>query len=75
MTMIERVARAILPMFDGADDFVKECALISARAAIDAMREPTDEVKAEINELAGPQAVAWWVAGHRTMIDVALKEI
>ena len=33
-----------------------------------------EEAKAAIDKVAGPSAVAWWVAGHYTMIDAALAE-
>ncbi|GHC61526.1 hypothetical protein [Limoniibacter endophyticus] len=71
MTMIERVARAISKS-EINDERGWEAFLPEARAAIEAMREPTSETKAAINSIAGPVAVAYWLAGHETMINAAL---
>lgn len=77
MTMIERVATACREavMEDrGRSVPFEEMSFIVARAAIEAMREPTEATKTAIRDIAGPAAVAWWVAGHYTMIDTALSE-
>lgn len=85
MTMVERVARALC-VAAGHDPDSPTCDVFSlddpdciypwagfraqARAAIEAMREPTDEMK----------AVVYWVensdlpSGWRAMIDAALQE-
>lgn len=79
--MIERVARAIVDTWaagavgvegggwDAQDDFGKDAARKCARAAIAAMREPTDEMK---------QAGFWdgnaTLSTYRAMIDAALEE-
>lgn len=46
------VARAILPGIDEAADFVKECAFITAQAAITALRPHIEAEKAEAVRLA-----------------------
>jgi hypothetical protein len=70
MTMIERVARAIAEAQgdepDGDKDFERE-----ARAAIAAMREPTDRMLAAANwsrDGAGH-------GGYEAMIDAAKKQL
>ena len=73
--MIERVAKAIdAAANDAADDYEEYCsprmALAAARAAIEAMREPTDEMfrdGQEISELKMAEET-WWA-----MIDAALN--
>jgi len=84
MTMIERVARAIYEDISAGADDMESC-IIAARAAIEAMREPTDSmVKAGIKREVG------WEYGERgcpddgphvsshasytAMIDAALAE-
>lgn len=59
--MIERVAKAIC----GPDD---PCRLDLARAAIEAMREPTSDMVAAANRNNHPRDEETW----RTMVDAAL---
>lgn len=68
--MVERVAQAIFPAFDHIADveYRKVIAGCWARAAIEAMREPTNDVhKAMCAAYNSPASI--WVAG----IDAALK--
>lgn len=83
MTMIEKVARAIARSIDiDPDDGRAEDAMkwirITAKAAIEAMREPSDEmiIAADIYVEDGSE---WGkqktiVEGYQQMIDAALKE-
>lgn len=71
--MIERVARALAKLADNDNwnEFVPD-----ARAAIEAMREPTDAMMAAV-DCAGEKA-DWlsgraWTAAWQAMIDEALK--
>lgn len=74
-SMIERVADAIMRADDGNPAY-REIYLRSARAAIEAMREPTDAMTAEGGDTPcgqfypGSQAANIW----RNMIDVALTQ-
>lgn len=71
MTMIERVARAIADHNGWDENELKEQwddLIGQTRAAITAMREPTDEMK----EKAWP--VTDYVKYWKTMIDAALEE-
>lgn len=76
MTMLEQVARAIAKDQHGTADAVGELERQTARAAIAAMREPTDEMVAAADKLEkdlGPFGTPknWrWQA----MIDAALSE-
>ena len=74
--MVERVAEAIDAAMSDAAGFERERAIAGARAAIEAMREPTEEMA-----IAG----AIGIGGHmpspldaadawRAMIDAALQE-
>lgn len=70
-SMVERVARAIAMKNEGwtknAKDYIPH-----ARAAIEAMREPTEamaEAAESPNDYRGTQYTTW-----RTMIDAALNE-
>lgn len=80
MNMIERVARALDPdlwrVMDGGSHLPssKCLSLLHARTAIEAMREPTAEMKAAVREAGGVQALAYANAAWPTMIDAALKE-
>jgi hypothetical protein len=75
-TMLERVADALAKAegMGGDPERTRKVYMPLARVAIEAMREPTNEAKVAISSIAGPSAVAWWIAGHYTMIDVALSE-
>ena len=82
--MVEKVARAMaekskarqpgmhtlnsLPM-DGKEDFLE-----MARAAIEAMRETTPQMRVAVRQAGGPQALAYANAAWPTMIDAALKD-
>lgn len=70
--MIERVARAISKQF-GVDDPDKmwPYAVPHARAAIEAMREPTDEMVARLEGYE--ESVDEKRAGWQAAIDVVLK--
>lgn len=78
--MIERVAKAIFAdRYPGEDwkDYQKRDYCGHARAAIEAMREPTEAMMAAV-DCAGVKA-EWlsgkaWAAGYRAMIDAALSE-
>ena len=84
MTMIEKIARAIAShAYDGGapDDVVpiiatraqwQEWATKRARAAVEAMREPTGEMRAALTEAIGENAMPGevWAAA----IDAAMKE-
>ena len=78
--MVERVARAICASndvdFDSVSEQVKQnCRLLDARAAIEAMREPTEAMVAE--GLRKPTGMIEWIAAVKVswqaMIDEALK--
>ncbi len=69
MTMIEKVARAILHSMDITDGLNITSAVTYAEAAIEAMREPTEEMKEELNCLCSV-----FVADWNKIIDAALKE-
>lgn len=64
-TMIERVARAIAKA-DATDSYEE-----LARAAIEAMRDPTDTMMDAINEHAGSIAPEY---AYQDAIDAALNE-
>lgn len=69
--MIERVARAIYDASEPSCEWaeaIHDIYYIVARAAIIAMREPTDEMLDEVSQLHSPTAT--W----KRMIDAALKE-
>lgn len=70
-SMMERVSAAILPAFDHIPnkDYRRVIAGCWARAAIEAMRRPTDEMVAAANRNNHPRDIDTW----RTMIDEALK--
>ena len=83
MTMIEKVARAIYashpfndnhdsphPGFDGLTPDWRETLFANARAALEAMREPTPEMLAAFVDGDDPGYTADWQA----MIDAALTE-
>lgn len=77
--MLERVVEANRRAWDDWPDPIdlSNVEKVRRHAAIEvlkAMREPDEEAKAEVRRLGGPQALAFWLAGHNTMIDVALKE-
>ncbi|RVI65314.1 hypothetical protein [Sinorhizobium meliloti] len=80
-TMIERVARSICAArhdefndWDSLDGDERGQFMTEARAVIDAMREPTDEMIAagDMPDCDNPQKDAEGV--YRNMIDAALKE-
>jgi len=68
---IEQVARVLFPAtFESDDNSSKRYALSQARAAIEAMREPTDAMDKKGNAVLDDGALYVWQA----MIDAALKE-
>lgn len=90
LSMVERVARSICDIYEAGDERVSEAALAAARAAITAMREPTDTMwEAGAESLYGHprhKAEEWAkddkyeTSGHiadevyKKMIDAALNE-
>jgi hypothetical protein len=77
--MIERVARvfyeaewntALVP-FEGE---TKEFAMTVARAAIEAMREPTPRMMTAFHDVCDPYGQCDWKKGWQAMIDAVLKE-
>ena len=82
--MIDRVARVLFPAYyyeDGSkelehpgNEFGRIVAEHSARAAIAAMREPTDAMVMAITPLHSPALNERVKEDWRTMIDAALKE-
>lgn len=60
MSMIERVAQAIATAYSGDPSCDWTCFTDEARAAIEAMREPTDEIADAMNDVAidGPGYVS-----------------
>lgn len=79
-SMIERVARAICANdpndyeWDWLTEGGKAQYFASAEAAIEAMREPTADMRSAVREAGGVQALAYANAAWPTMIDAALKE-
>jgi hypothetical protein len=79
--MIERVARALDECHDPSswhpyDFWDHDFALELARAAIEAMREPTDAMKQAGDDFSGNLAITHDASGEGTwqaMIDAALK--
>ncbi len=80
--MVERVARR-LAIEDGADDWdligpvTRGIFERNARAAIEAMREPTDDMMHAVG--CGGERKEWlsgqaWRASYQAMIDEALKD-
>jgi len=67
MNMIEKVARAIVNNLQCGDDWEQWTGV--AKVAIKAMREPTEEMKEELNCLCNVYVVDW-----NKIIDAALKE-
>lgn len=63
--MIEKVSKAIENEFDKYDELIPNITL--ARAAILAMREPTEEMLEILRKQGG-------IDGYQAMIDAALKE-
>lgn len=74
MNMIEKVARAIENKCSSHLDIGARGAVLLSKAAIEAMREPTDEmINAAIK--ARPYCIESEIKSmHVAMIDVALKE-
>ena len=70
MTMIERVAAAILAASDATGLEYDICEVLLAKAAIAAMREPTEEMK----WAAIQGAMAGGDEAYKAAIDAALKE-
>lgn len=67
--MIERVAKAIA-------ETVRNDGMVtydSARAAIEAMRDPTDEMASAFAASCDEHGMVMWKSGYRAMIDEALK--
>ena len=81
MTMLERVARAIRPLpWDenirrppGVAELEKELAFAEARAAIEAMQEPTEKMWGDGFEAVGYDSDL--IAAWNAMISAALSEI
>lgn len=84
-SMIERVARALMSAqesrdLDYASPMVREAYLFAARAAIEAMREPTEEmldaayVGSEIGDFMDGLPDEVLSQAFTDMIDAALKE-
>lgn len=80
--MVERVAKALHkahyergrglpPSWDAIDRFEREMWLFSARAAIEAMREPTRDMISAANRNNHPRDIDTW----QTMIDAALGKV
>ena len=70
MTMIEKVARALAAKQETENEF--RFYMDSARAAIEAMREPTEEM---LKSFYGDAPIEQWLGNDwRDMIDAALKE-
>lgn len=72
--MIERVARAICRSDADWEGNSWKQHVNEARAAIEAMRVPTQEMKEAVRLVGGTQALAYGLAAWPTMIDAALKE-
>lgn len=83
MTMIEKMARAIGPVFDGQEYGEGERPIPqhidAARAALTALLDPDRQMKdaalAELSDItvSNPKATAWdAVRGYRAMIQAAL---
>lgn len=78
--MIERVARAICANdrenyeWDWLTEGGKAQFMAAAEAAIEAMREPTDNMKSAVRKAGGVQALAYANAAWPTMIEAALQE-
>lgn len=77
--MVEKVARAIDPFaWKNQPKMPRRCeaSLSSARAAIEAMREPTDEMEAAAyaHDDSGAQLSCAYDEIYTAMIDAALKE-
>lgn len=77
--MIERVARGIFasqewPEFHPAYEVSSEIFEIAARAAIEAMREPTQAMLQEGASGSGEDSEATALGAWETMIDAALQE-
>lgn len=73
MTKVEEVARAITFSLWGDRDGMWQCYVSEARAAIAAMREPTEKMllaAEHAEELGDAPAYKHW----RAMIDAALEE-
>jgi hypothetical protein len=79
-TMIERVARAICENQKGARDWDripkerKRDHIETARAAIEAMREPTEAVGREAFNHVVTDDWLDFLRGYRAIIDAALEE-
>jgi len=81
MTMVERVARALcwkngmnpdLTLGGDGQNFLWHEYVSQARAAIDAMREPTPQVSAAVNSAITSGALSMEVLG--VFVDAALSE-
>lgn len=80
MSMIERVAKAICKDIDQTEDDW-QFMLTTAKAAIEAMREPTEAMKHAVNEHGDEihysyncQVYGGVAEGYKAMIDAALKD-
>lgn len=77
-TMLERVARAIYENVSAGADDMESC-IIAARAAIEAMRVPTEAMvdagEGQVAELRNETSTSYTAAEtYRAMIDTALLE-
>jgi hypothetical protein len=68
-SLIERVARAMSKLYHNGESAYWPDYENTARAAIAAMREPTEEMKAEGNDNCRDSKMVW-----QAMIDKALSE-
>lgn len=78
MSMVERVARAIMrddfegdDMWNSSGRLLRDSYLKNARAAIEAMREPTEGMAGAGNSLGHEEAPSTY---YEAMIDAALAE-
>lgn len=83
MNMVERVARALYPSYEwGVSKGMKDIMHGAAKTAIDAMREPTDEMKKVADDLMDKMdnfgheknGIGFIDPIYQSMIDAALKE-
>ena len=72
-TMVERVARAVDPEAMASDNpNLRAIALTKARAAIEAMREPTEAMLAAVHDEPAAQRAALWQ--WQIMVQAAMEE-
>lgn len=75
-TMIEKVAKAIYEAMDLSDSLSLPEAEKYARAAIEAMREPTIEMRASYDDAHRRSRTksGFSISAYRSMIDAAISE-